>query len=67
MEKDPSFPESPPVSQISNVFPVFPSVRAQKNTRPVAGAGGDGSRPDDRGGQRRPVTPNTTLLWKVRQ
>ena len=57
----------PPVSQISNVSPVFLSSLGQKNTRPVAGAGGDGSRPDDRGGQRRPVTPNTTLLWKVRQ
>ena len=55
------------VYPVSNVFPVFPSFRGQKNTRPVAGAGGNGSRPVDRGDQRRPVTPNTTLLWKVRQ
>ena len=42
MEKDPSFPESPPVYQISNVSPVFLSSLGQKNTRPVAGAGGEG-------------------------
>ncbi|MEY4090411.1 MAG: hypothetical protein RJB55_2682, partial [Verrucomicrobiota bacterium] len=30
------------VYPVSNVFPVFPSFRGQKNTRPVAGAGGEG-------------------------
>ena len=55
------------VYPVSSVFPVFPFFLGQKNTRPVVGAGGDRVRPDDRGGQRRPVTPNTTLLWNVRQ
>jgi hypothetical protein len=52
----------------SEVSPVFLSSRGQKNTRPVGwGRVGKGARWVDRGDQRRPVTPNTTLLWKVRQ
>jgi hypothetical protein len=35
------FSEVFPVFPVSNVFPVFLSVRGQKNTRPVAGAGWD--------------------------
>jgi hypothetical protein len=55
------------VFPVSNVFPVFLSVRGQKTPAPLRGRAGTRARPDDRGDQRRPVTPNTTLLWKVRQ